>query len=53
MQCGRPLVREWHGHHSVQHRDGGTTEVFNGEALCVACHRWEHDIMAVSGFKKD
>lgn len=38
-ECGGPLGDDWEAHHVVRYADGGVTEVTNGAALCVQCHR--------------
>lgn len=59
--CGVDLDDDWDAHHEEPHAIGGTTEIFNGRALCVACHKMEHRPMSMDspnrksagGFFKD
>src|SRR5262249_54261474 len=55
--CGNDLDADWHAHHIARHSSGGLTIEENGRALCVPCHRREHEEMSGestgSVFRKD
>lgn len=39
-RCGSPISgQSFHAHHKKRHADGGRTELYNGQLLCVRCHK--------------
>ena len=40
--CYAELTDNFEAHHVEPHYLGGHTEIYNGQALCVRCHRLEH-----------
>lgn len=46
--CGSVLGLKWDAHHVRRHADGGATEIYNAQALCLPCHRLHHQEDAVS-----
>lgn len=38
-RCGDSLKDDWEAHHRHGHSRGGRTEEYNGQALCLACHK--------------
>lgn len=37
--CGIELGDDWEADHIVPHSSGGLTQISNGQALCIACHK--------------
>src|SRR6266404_4522415 len=52
QSCGVDLPDDWEAHHKEPHSEDGSTELDNGEALCLDCHRKRHD-GKYGAFEKD